>query len=36
MDARYYNALSIAKANDMRPEGGEDFWGHRTQDDELQ
>jgi len=35
MDARYYNALSIAKANDMRPSGGEDFWGHRTTDDEL-
>ena len=28
LEGRYYHALSLAKAADMRPEGGETFWGN--------
>jgi hypothetical protein len=28
IEGRYYQALSMAKAADMRPEGGETFWGN--------
>lgn len=35
LELRYHNTLSIAKYNDTRPSGGEDFWGHRAIDDEL-
>jgi len=32
LEQRYYNALSTAKGNDMRSEGGEDFWGYGAPD----
>lgn len=35
MDQRYYNALAQARLNDMRPSGGERFWGHYALDDDL-
>lgn len=35
LELRYHNTLSIAKYNDTRPSGGDDFWGHRAIGDEL-